>query len=181
MKVRPAALSDIYAIERLTNSAYRSTEGVQGWTNEGHLLEGNRTDLAHLQELIDTPDSQILLCYLPNDELVGSVHLELNDDHIYFGMLAVDPQHQSKGVGRHILQAVKELAISKGLHSIKLTVLSTRQELIDWYKRLGFVIVSENIPFPNTERFGKPKMPLLLVEMEWKLSLQPIKLSHSFL
>ena len=96
--------------------------------------------------------------------------MTFHEDHIYFGMLAVDPLHQSKGIGRYLLEATKDLAISKGLHRIKLTVLSTRHELIDWYKRSGFVIIMEDIPFPNTERFGKPKMPLSLVEMEWKSS-----------
>ena len=167
MKTRPATLSDVLALERLINRAYRSKEGVQGWTNEGHLLEGDRTDHTHLQELIEAPNSQILLCYLSNDELVGSVHLTFYQDHIYFGMLAVDPIHQSKGIGRYLLQAAKDLANLKGLRRIKLTVLSTRQELIDWYRRSGFMIVVEDLPFPDTERFGKPKMPLSLVEMEW--------------
>lgn len=181
MKTRPATFSDIPALGRLINRAYRSKEGVQGWTNEGHLLEGDRTDALHLQELIDTPNSQLMLCHSSNDELVGSVHLTFHEDHIYFGMLAVDPLHQSKGIGGYLLQAAKDLANLKGLHRIKLTVLSTRRELIDWYRRSGFKIVVEDLPFPDTERFGKPKMPLSLVEMEWKLSLQPIKLSHSFL
>ncbi|MEY4892981.1 MAG: hypothetical protein RIQ34_1593 [Bacteroidota bacterium] len=170
MKTNPANLSDIPALERLINCAYRSKEGVQGWTNEGHLLEGDRTDPDHLKELVEAPNSQILLCYSSNDELIGSVHLIMNDDRLYFGMLAVDPLHQSKGVGRYLLQAAKELALTNGFHQIKLTVLSTRQELIDWYIRSGFTVVQENLPFPNTERFGKPKMPLLLVEMEWKSS-----------
>ena len=170
MKSRSANLSDIPVIERLINRAYRSKDGVQGWTNEGHLLEGDRTDPDHLKELIEAPNSRILLCHLTNDELIGSVHLVLNEDHLYFGMLAVDPFHQSKGVGRYLLQAAKELALSHGLDRIKLTVLSTRQELIDWYTRSGFTVVQEDLPFPNTERFGKPKMPLLLVEMEWKSS-----------
>jgi len=170
LKTNPAQLSDIPAVMRLINRAYRSKEGVQGWTNEGHLLEGDRTDPEHLQELIETPSGLLLLCYLSNDELIGSVHLIMNEDHLYFGMLAVDPLHQSKGVGRYLLQAAKELALSNGLNRIKLTVLSTRHELIGWYLRSGFTIVQENLPFPNTERFGKPKMPLLLVEMEWKSS-----------
>ena len=170
MKTRPATLSDIPALERLINRAYRSKEGVQGWTNEGHLLEGDRTDQVHLQELMEAPNSQILLCYLSNDELVGSVHLTFYQDHIYFGMLAVDPLHQSKGIGSYLLQAAMNLANLKGLHRIKLTVLSTRHELIDWYRRSGFKIVVEDLPFPDTERFGKPKMPLSLVEMEWKMS-----------
>lgn len=168
MKKRLATFSDISALARLINRAYRSKEGVQGWTNEGHLLEGDRTDAVHLQELIDTPHSQLLLCHSLNDELVGSVHLTFHEDHIYFGMLAVDPLHQSKGIGGYLLQAAKDLAVTNGLNRIKLTVLSTRQELIDWYGRSGFVIVLEDLSFPNTIRFGKPKIPLSLTEMEWE-------------
>lgn len=175
MKSNFASLSDIPALERLINRAYRSKEGAQGWTNEGHLLEGDRTDPRHLQELIETPNSQILLCFSSSNELVGSVHLIVSQDHLYFGMLAVDPLHQSNGIGRYLLEATKELALSKGLDKIKLTVLSTRQELIDWYTRVGFAIVQRDLPFPNTERFGKPKMPLSLIKMEWKSSSATVK------
>lgn len=170
MEIFQAKTADIAAIERLINRAYRSKEGVQGWTHEGHLLEGNRTDAKHLKELIEAPNSLILLCYTSKDELAGSVHLIFNNDHIYFGMLAVDPVHQSKGIGRHLLNAAKDIACAHALNRVKLTVLSTRQELIDWYARSGFMIVQEGLPFPATLRFGVPKMPLSLVKMEWKSS-----------
>lgn len=111
MKTRLASLSDIAPVERLINRAYRSKEGIQGCTHEGHLLERDRTDEVHLRELIDTPNSQLLLCYSSNEALVGSVHLTLHYDHIYFGMLAVDPLHLSKGIGVYLFQAAKDFAI----------------------------------------------------------------------
>ena len=167
MKTIIADLNDVPALENLINRAYRSKDGASSWTNEAHLLEGNRTDPDHLRELIETPNSMILLCCSSNDELIGSVHLIRSKDHLYFGMLAVDPVYQSKGVGRFLLESAKEFAGSNGLSQINLTVLSTRQELIDWYTRSGFRIVQTDLPFPNTERFGKPRMPLSLVKMAW--------------
>lgn len=172
MNTRFAISSDIPALESLINRAYRSNDGVTSWTNEAHLLEGHRTDADHLKELIEAPGSMILLCHSSSEELIGSCHLIRSKDQLYFGMLAVDPMHQSKGIGRFLLDAAKEFAVSNTLSQIKLTVLSTRQELIDWYTRSGFVMVRNNVPFPNTERFGKPKRPLTLVEMRW---IAPIK------
>lgn len=165
-----ATISDIPSLVRLINRAYRAKEGATGWTNEGHLLEGDRTDSEHLRELIEASDNKILLCRLESGELAGSVHLIHKDTYVYFGMLAVDPIHQSHGVGRYLLQKAKEQACSNGLYKIRLTVLSTRKELIDWYTRSGFSVVQKDLPFPDTTRFGKPKMPLSLVKMEWKSS-----------
>ena len=167
MKTTFAHHTDIPALVDLINRAYRSKEGVTSWTNEAHLLEGHRTDPDHLKELIDAPGNRILMCYSSQDELVGSVHLIQSKDHLYFGMLAVDPRHQSQGIGRLLLESAKDFARSNGLSQIDLTVLSTRQELIDWYARSGFTIVQHDLPFPNTERFGKPKIPLSLIKMRW--------------
>lgn len=153
---------------RLINSAYRATEGVKGWTFEGHLLEGPRTDREHLEELLSGKDSVILLC-TDEERLIGSVHLEKQGDLIYLGMLSVDPLVQNKGVGKFILNASREYALEQGCSRIKITVISIRHELIGWYERCGFVMTDEKVPFHAGERFGKQKQELVLVVMEWKL------------
>jgi ribosomal protein S18 acetylase RimI-like enzyme len=170
MRIRTAQASDIADLVNLINRAYRAKDGAVGWTNEGHLLEGDRTDASHIEELITLPGSRIVLCHSSEGGLVGSVHLIQKKDHLYFGMLAVDPSHQSAGIGRFLVKTAKEIACGEKLACIKLTVLSTRKELIDWYTRSDFRIVREDVPFPNTERFGKPRVPLSLIQMEWSVS-----------
>jgi GNAT superfamily N-acetyltransferase len=165
MKTSIATQADIPEMIRLINSAYRATEGVKGWTYEGHLIDGPRTDREHIEELLSSKDSVILLC-TDADQLIGSVHLEKQGDLIYLGMLSVDPLVQNKGVGKFILNAAREYALDKGCSEIKITVISVRHELIAWYERCGFEKTGEKLPFHEVESFGKQKTPLELVVMK---------------
>lgn len=165
MTTRLATMADIPVLVSLINSAYRATEGIKGWTYEGHLLEGLRTDEAHLQSLLLQKDHFLLIC-TEGDSIVGSVSLEVMEGKLYFGMLSVDPRVQSRGIGTRLVHS--SIAFAKEHHCsvIQLTVLSVRQELIDWYQRCGFKPTGELIPFPEGEKFGKSKMPLELLCME---------------
>lgn len=166
MQIRTASLKDISALVSMINSAYRATEGVQGWTHEATLLDGVRTDSEHLRELFERVDSVILLA-VDEQKILGSVHLEKHDAVLYFGMLAVDPKLQSKGIGRFLVQAAKDHAFSLGCDRIRLTVISVRTELIEWYERHGFVQAGEVTPFPEGNRFGNTRQPLQLLAMEY--------------
>ncbi len=170
LETRKAAVSDIPSLLSLINSAYRASEGIKGWTYEGHLLEGPRADTLYLEELITTPDSVMLMCFNGKNELCGSVHLSVKEQVLHFGMLAVDPVQQSKGIGTYILNKAKAFGRLSGCQSMKLTVLAGRDELIGWYGRCGFVSTNEQIDFPHTTRFGIPKMPLALVVMACSLA-----------
>lgn len=168
MQIAPATIADIPALVKVINSAYRATEGVKGWTYEGHLLEGTRTDAAHVGSLIAAPDSVILVCR-DEDAVTGSVHLEKQGTTMYLGMLSVDPTLQNKGTGRAILNASRKYALEQGCTEIKITVISIRYELIAWYERCGFVMTEEKVPFHEGEKFGKQQQPLELCVMKWKL------------
>jgi ribosomal protein S18 acetylase RimI-like enzyme len=169
MKISEATSTDIPAIHALVNSAYRGETSRKGWTTEADLLDGIRIDEETLQEQLLAQNAVILTCIDPHHQIVGCVYLQSQHDKLYLGMLTVAPHLQAKGIGKLLLQASEEKARQLGCKSIIMSVISTRHELIDWYKRRGYRVTGEKKPFPASEKFGKPKMQLEFIVMKKEL------------
>lgn len=152
--------SHVDNLVELVNSAYRGDSSKVGWTTEEHLLGGQRVDAAGILENIHKPDSVILIA--ENDdsgELLGCVHLEKHEAKCYLGMLTVNPNLQSKGIGKLLLAESEAFAEFWDCKKIYMTVISVRQELISWYEKHGFKNTHEKKPFPYDDaRFGIPKV-----------------------
>jgi len=161
-----ATLADVPALNKLVNSAYRGDSSRKGWTTEADLLDGTRTDEQALKEFFAKPDSTILK-YLEGEKMIGCVRLVKHGNQLYLGMFAVDPTIQNKGIGKKILLAAEEEARKQNCKSIDMTVISVRTELIDWYKRNGYVEVGEKKPmaFDNPSG-GIPKKDLYFITLE---------------
>jgi ribosomal protein S18 acetylase RimI-like enzyme len=161
-----ATIDDIPTLNRLVNSAYRGDSSRQGWTTEADLLDGTRTDEQAIREFFTNPDS-IILKYLDGEKIIGCVRLVKHGGQLYLGMFAVDPNIQNKGIGKKILLAAEDEARRLQCRSIDMTVISERKELIDWYKRNGYVEVGEKKPmvFDNPGG-GIPKKDLFFITLE---------------
>lgn len=161
---------DAKELDRLVNSAYRGEEAKQGWTTEADLLDGTRIDERALRELMEKPGT-VVLKYVDDGKIIGCVELRQEKGKLYLGMLSVSPLAQGKGIGKKLLIAAEEHAHSKNISSIFMTVISVRNELIDWYVRHGYQLTGERKPFivPD-ERWGIPKQELEFVVLEKKLS-----------
>jgi ribosomal protein S18 acetylase RimI-like enzyme len=81
-------------------------------------------------------------------------------------MFSVSPVLQGKGVGRALLEAAEVQAKQFNCHTITMTVISTRAELISWYERRGYAFTGEIQPFHAHGRFGSPKQLIELIVME---------------
>ena len=160
--------TDIPALVKLVNSAYRGDSSRKGWTTEADLLDGIRTDEEGLYKMIHQPGAVILKCAMAN-ALVGCVYLQIQGDNLYLGMLTVSPELQAAGIGKELLNGSEHFARSEGCHTILMTVITARKELIEWYERRGYHQTAERRPFPNDPRFGIPKQPLEFLVMEKKL------------
>lgn len=167
--IRSATLNDIPALHRLVNSAYRGEYSKQGWTTEADLLGGQRTDPEKLAEMIQTPGATIELLF-ETEALMGCVFLHAKEQHVYLGMLTVEPKLQDRGFGGELLKHAEGWARARGARLMKMTVIKGRDSLIAYYQRRGWELTGNTEPFPMDDpRFGLPKVPLTFLEMMKRL------------
>ena len=167
--IQPAIISDAPSLNTLVNSAYRGDSSKKGWTTEADLLDGTRIDEDALRDLIQKPDTTVLI-YKEDEVLLGCVELRQDGKKIYLGMLSVKPDTQGTGVGKKLLKEAEVFARQQHCNKIYMTVISVRKELIDWYIRHGYQLTGERKPFviPDT-RWGIPKQSLEFVVLEKEL------------
>ena len=158
MHLEPATIDDLPTLHALIESAYRGDSARRGWSHEADMLDGQRTDLASLEATLRDP-AQHLLVFRDNDRLRACVALtDKSHGLAYLGMLTVDPEHQSGGLGKLILAAAEDHAAAFGAARVEMTVIAQRRELIAWYERRGYRGTGERRPFPaNNPRFGLPR------------------------
>ncbi len=166
MIVQKATLQNIPQLEILINSAYRGDSSKKGWTTEADLLDGIRTDVDSLKEMISRSGAIILQSFTEHNLLQGCVYLEKRKNKMYLGMLTVSPMLQAKGIGKQLLIEAEKYAQSQECSLIEMTVISVRTELIEWYKKHGYKDTGEKRPFPNDVKFGIPKQPLEFIVMQ---------------
>jgi GNAT superfamily N-acetyltransferase len=153
--------TDIPAIVALLNTSYRGEESRKGWTTEADLISGSvRTNDENLSDVMREPGSVVLAFKSDHGDLQGCVNLKKHDDTMYLGMFSVTPILQGGGIGKKILAAAEEYAVSVHCDSIYMHVISLRVELIDWYKRKGYQETGMVIPFPEDDLTGKHLQPL---------------------
>ena len=169
--ISKATLNDATALTTLINSAYRGEGSKKGWTTEADLLDGQRTDEAAMADLISKADSALLKYENADGLLQGCVYLEKQANQMYLGMLTVAPHLQNSGIGKQLLRAAEAYAQRQGCAAVVMSVISVRNELIDWYQRHGYRKTGATKPFPHSDpRFGIPKQKLEFLIMEKQLS-----------
>jgi len=165
-----ATAADINVIKDLLNSAYRGEASRRGWTTEADLIAGDtRTDENILQNVMQEPGSVLLKYSDDQHQVIGCVNLKQHDQRIYLGMFSVSPQLQGGGIGKQLLKASEEYALQKNCSSIYMSVISVRTELINWYKRQGYVDTGERNPFIEDGITGKHLQPLEFSILEKQL------------
>lgn len=185
LSFRNATHDDIPALIALVTAAYRGDASRQGWTTEADLLGGQRIDAQMLRADLDAPGSVILLATDSGDEdrprLVACANIakQTTDDGIptaYFGMFSVDPDLQGGGIGKLVLAEAERIARDTlGCARMRMTVIDSREELIAYYERRGYVRTGISKPFPYGDpRYGLPKRDDLQFEiLEKSLEMPP--------
>lgn len=164
-------MADIAAINDLLNNAYRGDSSKQGWTTEAGLIAGNvRTDETTVQQVMEQ-DGSVFLIYTDDEQkITGCVNLQQHGDKIYLGMFSVSPQLQGGGMGKQLLKAAEEYTQHVQCVAIYMTVISVRTELINWYKRHGYMDTGERKPFIEDGLTGKHLQALEFMVLEKPLS-----------
>ena len=158
MTLEEAGPSDLPAIERLVEGAYRGDSARAGWSHEADLVGGRRTDADELAGMLANPRQHLLL-FRHGDALRACVALtDKGDGLAYLGMLTVDPASQASGLGRKVLAAAEAFARDRlGGTRMEMQVIAQRSELIAWYERRGYARTGETRPFPYDEQRYTPK------------------------
>jgi GNAT superfamily N-acetyltransferase len=152
-------MDDVPAAVDLVESAYRGERSRAGWTTEAAMLEGQRTDAAELTAIVSSSKRELVLAIDAQGELIGCCGLEERGDGVaHFGPFAVRPRLQGGGVGKLLLAEAERVARDVwACHTLEMTVIAQRDDLIAWYLRRGYVLTGETLPFPyGDERFGLP-------------------------
>ena len=166
MSIIPAILTDVPELVVLINSAYRGESSKKGWTTEANLIGGQRIDNEGLAEQMNDPDATILKYTNHDGQITGCVYLQKRGEKLYLGMLTVSPTLQANGLGRRLLEAAEDYARSIHYHTITMTVITTRTELLEWYERRGYAKTGEVIPLNITERNGILNQPVEMFKLE---------------
>ena len=160
---------DAATITALLNNAYRGEGAKKGWTHEAHLIDGDtRTNESSIKELIEIPDS-IIVRYSNNEQkLIGCVNLQQHGNKLYLGMLSVTPHLQGSGIGKQLLKAAEEYAQHLHCTAIYMSVISLRDELIDWYRRYGYEDTGERKTFIEDNISGRhlTQLEFMMLEKE---------------
>lgn len=135
---RIAGPADVDALVRLINAAF---------SVEKFFIEDDRINAEGVRRLMAT--GQFLLA--PNDAgagLGGCVYVEPRADRAYLGLLSVHPARQRSGLGKRLMDAAEAHARDAGARYMDLRIVDLRQELPEFYQRLGY-IVTGTAPFSN--------------------------------
>lgn len=126
---------DLVDIPVLASAAFAA------WENgiAPHVPEDARTRISEVDfsDFIRREPDQVLAAYV-DEHPAGFVATEYGDG--YISDLWVDPDHESKGVGRALLYAVCARILDRGLETATLEVLTANTRALELYQHLGFVI-----------------------------------------
>ncbi len=146
ISIRQVRLEDAKQLHKLINEAYRTDKS---WTTEAKLVKGERITMDALVTLIEQDIDPILVAELSsNDNVVGCICAESSSNHptlglpsasALLGLLAVSPSHQSKGIGRQLVDACMVMVRERWSSETALNwVIEQRVDIQKWYARLGF-------------------------------------------
>jgi GNAT superfamily N-acetyltransferase len=136
LRIRWGVAGDEDAIARVVNAAFRRAESF--------FVERDRIDAEALRRMMEKGR---FLVAEDGDELLGCVYLEFRGERAYFGLLAVDPERQRKGLGRRLIHEVEESAQEAGCRFMDIQIVNLRREMPPFYRGLGYVETG-TAPFP---------------------------------
>lgn len=125
VRIRGAGSSDIAAIVAVVNSAF----AIETFIN------GTRTDAQQIAEMMQKGEFLVA----EGRGIAACVYVERRGNRGYFGMLAVDPARQSKGLGKMMIEAAEQRTRKNGCADMDIWVLSLRPELLPFYQKLGYI------------------------------------------
>jgi GNAT superfamily N-acetyltransferase len=111
---------------RLINVAFRAAESF--------FVDGDRITPRILRPMLEKGN---FLLAEDAAGLLGCVYIELQGERAYFGLLAVDPARQNRGLGQRLIDEAENHARAAGCRVMDLRIVNLHHELPPFYQRLG--------------------------------------------
>ena len=140
MPIRLATANDIEEMVPVVNAAF----AIETFIEEPRIDEKGMAEMMRQGQFLVTENDA--------GRIVASIYVEKRGARGYFGMLAVDPAEQRKGLGRAMVAAAENHLRLQGCTYADILVLSLRPELLPVYRQLGYAET-------GTEEFH-PSQPL---------------------
>jgi GNAT superfamily N-acetyltransferase len=143
MKIRKAILSDIATIKEIAEKAWRPTYE--------HILTEQQTlymlDLMYNSLTLENQIKGNIAFFMVDlaQETVGYFSVEnVNEQIVKLHKLYLDPTQKQKGLGRKIIQYIKDWALTNQRNRIILNV-NKNNSAVHFYQKVGFTIIEELI------------------------------------
>jgi len=129
LRIRRAGPPDADAVRSLTREAYAQWIAVIGREPLPMKADYEKAVREH----------EIDLLYA-HDRLVALIEVFLRADHLFIENIAVLPEHQGKGFGRHLLRHAEAKTSSAGLTELRLLTNQAFATNVRLYQSVGFRI-----------------------------------------
>ena len=130
--IRVALVEEADEVARIINAAFEVERPFR--------LRGDRTSTEDVRQLMSSGNTFFLA--EENRRIVGTVYVRINGQTGYFGMLSVDPTLQRNGIGRALREHAEAFCKQRGCREMTLTTGDFRTELLPYYARAGYRVVS---------------------------------------
>jgi len=127
------------AAEPMTIRAYQPADEdavVSLWDRCGLLRPQNDPRKDIRRKLLVAPE--LFLVGTVGGDLIATAMAGYEGHRGWISYLGVDPAFQKRGYGRQIMRRAEELLRERGCPKINLQVRSSNEEVIEFYRRLGF-------------------------------------------
>src|SRR5262249_37945207 len=145
LRIRGATPQDANRVAAVINAAFEVERPMR--------LHGDRTSPQNVRELMAA--GQTFFVAEQDDRIIGAILIRITGKTGYFGMLAVDPGLQRSGTGRALREHAEQFCKERGCTEMTLTTGDFRTELLPYYTRAGYKIISTE-PGPAEWSLAKP-------------------------
>lgn len=140
-------ISDVkYNIEEIYLLAYESGKYSR------FLLDNNFSETKFKELYRKWVDNSInyifadaVLVYHENDQTMAFVSYKIKNDEATIGLIAVNPNHQGKGIGGKLLKFVEKKLAQNNIKTLFIPTQKTNQVACSFYKKQGYTVHESTI------------------------------------
>lgn len=133
--IRRATPEDAPAVYRILQSAFQEYLRITGIATTDALGES-------VPDIEREIASKAVYIALIDEEIVGTLRLDIQEDSAYLSRFAVDHQNRNIGIGKALMSVVDKFLTSKGIRRVALHTASRHNALMRFYYGRGFFVES---------------------------------------